>query len=168
MMCVERIMTRKTLVVAPDDDLEAVRALMDKHRVHHAPVLEDGELVGILSERDFRHCSAPAVVAAFMEEGVWVPPSASIREAALTMIQGEVGILPVVDDGTPVGIVTKTDLLRGLCDGGKTVMTDSTQGGNQTDHPRASGGEPASAKSPAGILLMVGTLVAVIAGGLRC
>lgn len=167
-MCVKRIMTRRTLVVAPDDDLEAVRALMEKHRVYHAPVLEEGELVGILSERDFRHCSAPAVVAAFMEEGVWVPPSASIREAALTMIESEVGILPVVDDGTLVGIVTKTDLLRAFCDGVKTVVTDSIQGVNQTDRPRASGGEPASAKGPAGILLMVGALVAIIAIGFRC
>lgn len=115
-MCVERIMTRKTLVVAPDDDLEAVRALMEKHRVYDAPVLEDGELVGVLSERNFRHCSAAAVVAAFMEEAVWVPPSATIREAALTMIESEVGILPVVDDRTPVGIVTKTDLLQAFCD----------------------------------------------------
>jgi CBS domain-containing protein len=45
---------------------------------------------------------------------ITVSPATAVAEAVDLMIQKGVGCLPVVEAGTPVGIVTKTDFLRGL------------------------------------------------------
>jgi CBS domain-containing protein len=49
---VQEIMTPRPICVAPDTQAAACMKLMAKHRIRHLPVMEDGELVGMLSIRD--------------------------------------------------------------------------------------------------------------------
>ena len=49
---VEEVMTRDPAVMQVDDDLADVVALMLDARIRSVPILEDGELVGILTRRD--------------------------------------------------------------------------------------------------------------------
>jgi len=49
---VTQIMTTDVLVASPDDSFGTLMSSMTEHRVRHIPVLEDGELVGVLSIGD--------------------------------------------------------------------------------------------------------------------
>jgi len=51
---VRDLMTPAPLSVSPNTPVDEVRALMQQHRIRHLPVLEDGRLVGIVSDRDIR------------------------------------------------------------------------------------------------------------------
>jgi len=49
---VEDLMTRKVITCSPDDDVkDAMRLMRDRH-IRHLPVVEGGELCGIISSRD--------------------------------------------------------------------------------------------------------------------
>ena len=54
MMTLDMIMSTDLITITPEEDLAAARALMHDNRIHHLPVVEDGVLVGILSDRDLR------------------------------------------------------------------------------------------------------------------
>ncbi|MCK0208350.1 CBS domain-containing protein [Starkeya koreensis] len=49
---VGELMSRNMISCAMDDTVDHVRALMDSHHVRHLPVLEEHQLVGVLSIRD--------------------------------------------------------------------------------------------------------------------
>ncbi len=49
---VSRIMTRNVITCAPDDSIESIMSLMTENRIRHLPVMEGGELAGIISIGD--------------------------------------------------------------------------------------------------------------------
>lgn len=51
-LAVGELMSRNMISCAMDDSVDHVRSLMDQHHVRHLPVLEDHQLVGVLSIRD--------------------------------------------------------------------------------------------------------------------
>ncbi len=93
-------------------------AQMSEHGVRHLPVLDDGHLVGVLSERDVlraygvsRDLKIP--VSRFMTtEIVAVPPTAPAWETTGLMIDRKIGAILVVNEGKLVGIVSAEDCLR--------------------------------------------------------
>ena len=130
-MQVKEIMSTAVEVVGRNDDLSMVEDLMTAKKLRHVPVVEDGELVAIVSQRDL----FKAMMSSAMGYGekaqktylhnvrvkevmtypvITVAPDTSVGEAAALMLQKGIGCLPVVDGATLVGIVTKTDLLRCL------------------------------------------------------
>src|SRR6516162_3091283 len=48
-------MSKDVFTVSPEDVLVDAFELMRIHRIRHIPVLKDGALVGIVSDRDIRH-----------------------------------------------------------------------------------------------------------------
>lgn len=104
--------------------------LMRLARIRHLPVLEDERVVGILSNRDLlvsslskvlkfgdveRHALLHAVdVSEVMtRDPVTIGPDASLTEAARELVTRKIGCLLVQDaEGTAVGLLTETDLLR--------------------------------------------------------
>ena len=113
-MMVRDVMTRGAVTIAPDTPCHETRRLMDEQRVRHLPVMADGRLVGIVSDRDVRSAaSTPSMVAGKMmtADPVTITSETRIEHAARVMLDGRFGALPVVD-GNLVGIVTYTDLLR--------------------------------------------------------
>ena len=53
---VSDIMTRDLITVAPDDRLARVKEIFQNHRIHHLPVVDEGDLlVGLISKTDFMH-----------------------------------------------------------------------------------------------------------------
>ncbi len=123
-MLVREIMYGPVVTVAPDDTLANAYRTMNEHDIRHLPVVEDGRLVGIVSDRDLRLAtsalhpaplSPEARVADVMMRGPHtVAPDAPVEEAALEMRDYRIGCLPVVGDGEVLGIVTVTDLLDAL------------------------------------------------------
>jgi len=51
-MSVAKIMTREVLMIGMDDTLETMFEVFQKHKFHHLLVVEDDELVGVISDRD--------------------------------------------------------------------------------------------------------------------
>lgn len=52
---------------SPDDDIERVLALMREHRIRRVPVMQDGRLVGIISQADIARHLEPATTGATVE-----------------------------------------------------------------------------------------------------
>lgn len=125
-MQVADVMTRDVIHAPPHATVEAAIALLARHAVRHLPVLEDGVLVGIVSDRDLRavggeHPGAPVgagpatPLAEVARTPVWTAhPRDPVQVAAATMRDQRVGALPVEAGGALVGIVASSDLLAAL------------------------------------------------------
>lgn len=134
-MVVEEVMSQDPFAVDVTESIaEVMRKLMEAD-VRHLPVLEDGELVGIVSDRDLR-AYTPAAMAEFdhpaevrqrlaqsvstvmSSDVVSVNPEQDIAEVVEIMLDQKVGAVPVVqaDSAHLVGIVSYMDVLRVLSD----------------------------------------------------
>ncbi|MGD1028825.1 CBS domain-containing protein [Candidatus Binatus soli] len=116
-MQIVNLMTSDPIVINPDDTLANAKAVMDDGRFRRLPVVEDGRLVGILTERDIRehmgYLGSTRVNAAMRTGLITVTPYNTVEDAARLMLKHKIGGLPIVaDNGKLVGIVTTTDLLR--------------------------------------------------------
>lgn len=131
---VSAIMTREVWSLRPDDPLSRAEALITEKRFRHFPVIEEGKLVGILSERDLLRAAlsttsgsssrtqkeflaAIRVEEVMIRDVVTITPEEDVKDAALTMLSGSIGCLPVVEKGSVVGLVTESDVLRFVADG---------------------------------------------------
>lgn len=120
-MFVEEIMHRDVVTVSPDVALAEAYHEMQTGRFRHLPVMDEGHLVGIVTDRDLRlatsrladHPFSPdARVGDVMSRPVSTThPRDPVELAARTMRDARIGCLPVEEDGTLVGIVTVTDLI---------------------------------------------------------
>jgi CBS domain-containing protein len=101
--------------------LGAIQIMADKH-VGALPVMRDGELVGVLSERDYarkvvllRRSSAETPVWQIMSSPVvTVTPDAAVRECMQLMTEKRIRHLPVVENGRMVGMISIGDLVRAV------------------------------------------------------
>jgi acetoin utilization protein AcuB len=124
-MRLQEIMSREVETIAPDLPAEVAWEVMARAGIRHLVVMEDGQLVGILSERDLggqKGTSARRnrlVVELMTPHAVTAGPRATVREAANLLRGHVIGCLPIIDDGQVVGIVTTTDLLLLLGQGGE-------------------------------------------------
>lgn len=124
-MRLAELLTPDPICVAPDTDFATAIELMDRHDFRHLPVVERGELVGMISDRDLlaatgwkpsrlarRRGAAPGQVRTVMRTdpivaSVGDPPT----QVARLMLEGRVHGLPVVEGTRLVGIVTDYDFL---------------------------------------------------------
>jgi acetoin utilization protein AcuB len=119
-LTVRDVMVSDLVTVRPGETARHAYRLMRDHRFRHLPVVENGHLLGILSDRDLRPVLLSptlgrARVRELMSEDVTtVTPDAPVEEAASLLVVKRIGCLPVVDEGRLVGIVTETDLLAVL------------------------------------------------------
>jgi CBS domain-containing protein len=128
-MKVRELMTTEVATIGRNDELTIADDIMKMKRLRHLPVLEDGRLVGLLTQRDLFHAALSTalnfgekaqkeflktvVVKEVMTEEVrTIGPDADVKEAARLLIEHKIGCLPVVENGKLVGIVSETDLLR--------------------------------------------------------
>ena len=128
---VSDVMSSNVVQVNQDDRMSEAAAILDRHDVSGAPVVDDqGRCVGILSSSDFVLRSANAVdqtvegqevlhkdhVSDHMSEVVEsVSPDSSIMDAARSMCREHIHRLVVLDDGkNPVGLVSSLDLVAAM------------------------------------------------------
>jgi tRNA nucleotidyltransferase (CCA-adding enzyme) len=98
---------------------EAQRVLLRYGHSGLSVVDADGQLVGIISRRDIdialHHGFSHAPVKGYMTTHLkTITPETSLPEIESIMVTYDVGRLPVVESGSLVGIVTRTDVLRQL------------------------------------------------------
>ncbi|HUO04955.1 MAG TPA: CBS domain-containing protein [Candidatus Binataceae bacterium] len=115
-MQIANLMTPEPVTIGPTEPLAAAKLLMDEGRFRRLPVVDDGRLVGILTERDLRehlgYLESTLVDAAMRTTLVTITPYETVDDAARLMLKHKIGGLPVVTNGRLTGIVTATDLLR--------------------------------------------------------
>jgi CBS domain-containing protein len=127
---VEQVMQREFASVRSDERLDFVEDVMSLGRVRHMPVVDDGKLVGVVTQRDLLAASLTRVLDFDAQERrtflrsidvrdvmagrpITVGPKVSLGEAAALMLRHKIGCLPVVGPGgEAIGLVTETDLLR--------------------------------------------------------
>ena len=111
------IMSYPVITVDQDLPVEDVAMLLREKGCTGVPVVDKrGEIVGVISRRDFRkirkanHMQSP--VKAFMSRDVvTTTPDKSAVEAARLMIKYDIGRIPVIEDGKIIGIVTRSDAM---------------------------------------------------------
>jgi len=126
---VREIMMGSPVTLKPDDTLDLANDVISLGRIRHIPVVEDGRLVGLITERDLigaaaghifglKQKSKSALLKSVLIKEVMkkrivtVEPDLPIKDAAHLMADKKVGCAPVVNTGVLVGLVTTTDILR--------------------------------------------------------
>jgi acetoin utilization protein AcuB len=117
-MQVTNWMTRVPVCIGPRDTLAKAGNLMAAGGFRQLPVVDGGNLVGIVTDRDLRHhngyLESTLVDAAMTTCPVVISPSDPVEVAAKLMIQRKIGAVPVVENGRLVGILSTSDLLKAL------------------------------------------------------
>jgi acetoin utilization protein AcuB len=130
-MFVRDYMTPDPKVVYPDINFPEAVQLMRKHNIRRLPVVEDGQLVGIVVEKDLlTNQPSPATtlsvheIYSLMERlrvrqimtqpVITVEGDCPVEEAARIMVENKIGCLPIMQGETLVGIITETDIFKVL------------------------------------------------------
>ena len=129
---VRDIMSAEVTTLGRNDTLLLAKDIMNLGRIRHFPVVEDDELVGVVSQRDLYRASLGTVMQygekaqrAFLEsvavkeimvDPISIGPEATVQDAARLMMEHKIGCLPVLEDDRLVGIVTETDMLQVVVD----------------------------------------------------
>jgi len=128
---VSEIMSTDLVTLNTIDTLEVAEKLFKKHNIKHIPVVNNKEVIGMLSYSDLLRISFADVtddeknveafvydlftIAQVMVKDVYIiPPYATIKEVAELLAKKSFHALPVVEDKELVGIVTTTDLIKYL------------------------------------------------------
>jgi nucleotide-binding universal stress UspA family protein/predicted transcriptional regulator len=111
-------MTAHPYSVAPEESLTAACAQMQQRKIRSLPVVEDGKLLGIVTDRDVRthlkYLESTTARQAMATALLTVTPSTSIWDAARILRERKIGALPVLQDGQVVGMISTSDLLEAL------------------------------------------------------
>jgi CBS domain-containing protein len=116
-----QVMSKPVRTVEPNEKLSGALEEMYKHDIGNVVVVEEQKLVGIVTERDIvrrilkdsrvlqervnQLMSGPVITAS---------PDVTVQEALEIMLKNKIRQLPVVQEGSLVGIVTDKDLMRSV------------------------------------------------------
>jgi len=126
-------MTRDVVTLEEEQSLRDALSLQQRHKIRHIPIVTDGDVVGILTDRDLKRAS-PSLLSGISQEKYdelldstlvsqvmtrnprTVTPETSLKEVAEILVKHKFGSLPVIDANQLVGIITDIDLLGALRD----------------------------------------------------
>jgi len=119
--------------VKPHDSVAHARSLLERHRINQLPVVVDGALAGLVTDRDLRSASPSAAeraaadlgrinagvkdpakvkVESVMTERVFsLGPEDTVEDAVRLMRRERFGVVPVVEHNRVVGMLTRSDVL---------------------------------------------------------
>ncbi len=126
---VKEIIKKNLYTVAPDDRVVHARRIMINENIARIPVLDQGELVGMITDNEIafafakikksiplghqKHQLDELLVETVMKTpAIWTKSNVSIAEAARIMIDNNVGALPIIKNDKIIGIISRTDLLK--------------------------------------------------------
>ena len=132
-MLVKDRMTMNPYTVTPDTKINDAFAIMRDHNFRRLPVVKQGKVVGIVTEREL-HRVTPSdattlsvfelnyllgkmtVVDAMTKDPVTIQDTQQLEDAAILMRKHNVGALPVLRKNRLVGIITETDIFDAFID----------------------------------------------------
>jgi len=128
-MMVSQLMSRDVVKVSMDDTLAEIKLIFEEHRFHHVMVTENGQIVGVISDRDLLknispfmgrldernqdlNCLRRRAHQIMTRKLVCTAEDVSPREAMQIMLREHISCLPVVDGRRRcVGVVSWRDLM---------------------------------------------------------
>ena len=145
-MFVEQRMTANPITITSTATIADASELMRANKFRRLPVVDDGKLVGLVTDRDLREVApSPATTLSIFElnyllakmqikdimqkKVITIQGPATIEEAAILLYNHRIGGLVVVDEqGTVTGVITETDIFKCFVDimgliEGKTRLT---------------------------------------------
>ena len=129
-MTIEKAMSTKVITIAAGDTLVHAVRVMKENKIKHLPVVDaSGQLKGIVTDRDLKEASASDATTLEVHELLYlldkvkidsimsknvvtIENGTTLKQAALTMVEKNIGCLPVVEGKQLTGIITRTDILR--------------------------------------------------------
>lgn len=138
MMTLQQLLDRKgnrVHAIGPDEPvLEAIRLMAENH-IGALLVMEGGQLVGIVSERDYarkvvlkgRSSAATPVRDVMSAPVVGISPGSSVEDAMRVMTERRFRHLPVTDSGRVLGVVSIGDLVKSVIDDQRHLIEDLQQ-----------------------------------------
>jgi acetoin utilization protein AcuB len=122
---VYRYMTPSPHTIGRDASSSDARELMRRFGIHHLPVVDQGSVVGLVTDRDLevvdriaaaRHARAPIVSDAMGPNPYLSAPSTPVTEVARAMVQKGADAAVIVEAAGVVGVFTAIDALRALAE----------------------------------------------------
>jgi len=128
-MFVGERMSHPVISVSPETPIQEALVMFKKEHIRRAPVIKDGQLIGIVSERDLLNASPSPVTSLSIWEINYLISKVTVKqvmsrkvktidigtpieEAARIMADSKIGGLPVIRSGKVVGMITETDLFK--------------------------------------------------------
>lgn len=127
-MKVVDVMTQNPLTVTPSETIGQADELMSENKIRQLPVVQDKELLGIITDRDVRSFLSGSLLESpaarekalnteigeiMTTEPMTLSPDDDLQEAVEMLIDQKIGGIPVVDEAEGLmGIVTYVDVLR--------------------------------------------------------
>ena len=133
-MLVETWMSKPVITIDADDSMQNATALLKEGHIRILPVMENGKLVGIITDRDLKRASASDATTLEIHELLYLlskikvkeimtkdpitaRPDYTLEETSRILLEKKISGVPVVnDEGQVIGIITRDDLLRVLID----------------------------------------------------
>lgn len=131
-MLVKNWMRENVVTVGVNDSVPDAMALLKKHQIRMLPVMDEGKLVGVVTDRDLKRVSASDAIPFEIHElaykltqikvgevmskpPITIPFDYTVEEAAEVLLKHKISGLPVVDrQGRLVGTITQSDLFNVL------------------------------------------------------
>lgn len=176
-MFVRDYMTRHPVTIEPDATFPQAITILRKQKIRRLPVVENGQLVGIVVEKDLlSNQPSPATtlsvheiyslleslrIRQIMHSPVFtICSDCPVEEAARIMVEKRIGCLPVMENDQLVGIITETDIFKTMVE----VLGGDEKGTRLTLHLPDRKGELAALTSK--IAAAGGNILAVTSSGL--
>lgn len=133
-LVVRDLMTDVVFTLVPHDNLESAAELMEIKHIRHLPVVDrEGDLIGLVTQRDLARSMLGAIddlpisvrtevlsrrrVREIMVTEIdTAEPDTDLREAAEMLLENKIGCLPIVEGSRLVGILTEADFVRHYVD----------------------------------------------------
>jgi acetoin utilization protein AcuB len=132
-MIVKSRMTSNPYTISPDATIAEALEIMRKNNIRRLPVVKNGKLIGIVTEREVLEVSpSKATTLSVFElnyllsrtkvntvmtrDVITVTPDTLLEEAAVLMRDNSIGALPVIQDEKVVGIITETNIFDAFID----------------------------------------------------
>ena len=131
-MLVKNWMSKTVITIDVNDSMHDAMKLLKEHNIRMLPVMKEGELVGIITDRDIKRASASdattleiheltylmiriKAIDVMNKDPITVRFDHTVEETAEILLNNKISGAPVVGDkGNVVGIITQTDLFRAL------------------------------------------------------
>lgn len=111
-------MERNLVTIDRKTTIQEAISLMKKHSIRHLPVIEEGRLVGLVTEGDMRQVFVASLIEelsiddVMIKDPITVKVDTEIDDAARVIYYNKIGGLPVVDEGQGLlGIITVADIM---------------------------------------------------------
>jgi acetoin utilization protein AcuB len=132
-MLVSDCMTKKLTTIDENTPIIKTFRIMKDNNIRRLPVLKNGQLAGIITDRDLKEATPSKATSLDVHEIysllsevrvkdimskdlVTIGPHESIEKAAMLMLNKKISGLPVVEEGNLIGVITQTDIFKALVD----------------------------------------------------